>query len=126
LTEYSKLCIIVVDRAKITKTTVELIKHTKKSAKTIARITDREIKKHSQEHEYLRSHIWYGIGDDITVYPGDYLTIVYEILASYNTGKFAIIQFINDEQNCIWQADNISDLNSVLYHQVGLEYYVTD
>lgn len=101
---------------------MQLVKHTKKSIKP-AHSLDSEIKRDSQANEYLKSHTWYSIGSVFNA--ADDLNMEYDIMASYNTGKYAIVQYINDEQNCVWRADTVEDLNSAIYHHACLSYYVT-
>jgi hypothetical protein len=102
---------------------MKLAKHTKKSNKP-SDIIDSEIKKDSQANEYLQSHTWYSIGN--ILHTTDDLSLEFDIIASYNTGKYAIVQYINDVQNCVWKANTIEDLNSAMYHHACLSYYVIE
>lgn len=102
---------------------MKLLNHTKKTVKSIAKISDGEIKNNAKEKQYLESHSWYDIGI-IFQTADEGLEYEFEIMASYDSGKFAVVQYINGEHNCVWQAASIADLNSVMYHEINLHHYV--
>lgn len=102
---------------------MQLLNHTKKTAKSILKISDCEIKNNAKEKEYLESYNWFSIGN-IFQSPGDDLEYEFDVMTS-KSGNFAVIQYINEECHCVWAANNISDLNSALYHEINLPHYVT-
>ena len=102
---------------------MDLLKYAKKSIKPLD-IADAEIKKNSECRDFLKAYTWYSIGDSIFS-ESDEIKVEYEILAAYNTTKYAIVQYLGDDPNCVWQADSIEDLNSVLYNQACLSYFVS-